>query len=222
MPACLPQPVRPFRNTRGGILGWLAGGLVVLVAAGALAWMVLLPGALQSRFNAATGAQLRVQGLMGDPFAGRASVTGWTLRADAAPNARVLARGGSSSIFTPDWRATLATDPYGTAVIDTLDLAVTEVVLAPDASGAWPLLSLAAACGLPYEKTGPAGDGPRIRIQRLRLAVETAVVLDARTGAEIPVRIAWRGEFRDLDHTRPILAALLEAVREAPPPAAGP
>ncbi len=221
MPARPPLRPRRLRGARGGVLGWLAGGLVVLAAAGALAWMLLLPGALQSRFAAATGAQLRVQGLMGDPFAGRATVTGWTLRAADDPAARVLARGGPSAILTPDWRATLATDPRGTAVIDLLDLTITEAVLAPDATGAWPLLSLAAACGLPYEKTGAVGEGPNIRVKLLRLRVETAIVLDARTGAEVPVRIAWRGEFRDIDHSRPVLAALLAAVRAAPPAATG-
>jgi hypothetical protein len=200
------------------VLGWLLGGLITLAAAATLAWMLLLPGVVQSRLASPTGAQLRVQGLMGDPFAGRATVTGWTLRASAAPDARVLARGGASEIASADWRAALATDPEtGVATIDSLRLSVTEAVLAPDASGAWPLLALAAAAGLPYEKNGPVGRGPRVRVRHLALSVETARVRDARTGAEVPVRIAWQGEFRDVDHTRPLLAALLAAVRTAPP-----
>ena len=207
---------RPRSGTRGGVLAWLAGGLVFLAAAATLAWMLLLPVAVQSRFAAATGAQLLVRGLMGDPFAGRAAVTGWTLKADAAPGSRVLARGGASSVVAPDWQAALDAAPGETAVIDSIDLAITEAVLAPDAKGTWPLLALAAAAGLPYEKDGPAGDGPRVKIKRLRLAVETVIVRDAHTGRDTPVRIAWRGEFQNLGNTKPILAALLAAVRGAP------
>ena len=207
---------RPRSGARGGILAWLAGGLVFLAAAAALAWMLLLPVAVQSRFAAATGAELLVRGLMGDPFAGRATVTGWTLRASASPRAPVLARGGASTVVASDWQSALNADPDGTAVIDSMELTVTEAVLAPDAKGAWPLLALAAAAGLPYEKGGSAGDGPRVTIKRLRLAVDTVIVRDAHSGRDTPVRIAWRGEFQNLDHTRPVLAALLAAVREAP------
>jgi len=217
MPMRLPRrPRYRHSGTRGGVLAWLAGGLVFLAAAATLAWMLLLPVAVQSRFSAATGAQLLVRGLMGDPFSGRATVTGWTLNANASPGSRVLARGGASKIVAPDWQAALAAEPGGTAVIDSLDLAVTEAVLAPDAKGAWPLLSLAAAAGLPYEKDGPSGDGPRVKIKHLRLAVETVVVRDARTGRDTPVRIAWHGEFQNLGNTKPVLTALLAAVREAP------
>ncbi len=214
----MPRLLRPrFRpGARGGILVRLVGGLVFLAAAATLAWMLLLPLAVQSRFASATGAQLLVRGLMGDPFAGRATVTGWTLRAGPAPDAPVLARGGASEIAAADWQAALSSGPGGTALIDSLDLAVTEAVLAPDAKGAWLLLALAATAGLPYEKAGPVGEGPRVKIARLRLAVETVVIRDARTGRETSVRIAWRGEFRNLTQTKPVLAALLAAARTAP------
>lgn len=195
------------------MLAWLAAGLVFCAALGVLAWMLLLPAAAQTRFSAATGgAELRVQGLMGDPFAGRATVTGWTLRASAAPKAPVLARGGASEIVSTRWQAALAADPEnGVAVIDSLTLRASELVLAPDSQGRWPLLALGASAGLPYERGGKIGDGPRVRVKLLRLSVDTVVVRDAATGRDTPVRIGWRGEFKDLDHSRPVVAALLAA-----------
>ncbi|MCU0792932.1 MAG: hypothetical protein MUE42_08800 [Opitutaceae bacterium] len=208
------RAARPQSTRRGGVIAWCLGALATMAAIVVLGWMLLLPGVVQSRFLAATGAQLRFQGLMGDPFAGRATVTGWTLHASAAPDARLLARGGPSEITAADWRAALATDPTdGVATIDSLRLTITDALLAPDAKGTWPLLALGAASGLPYELNGPIGQTPRIRIRHLALAVDTVRVRDGRTGAEVPVRIAWRGEFRDVTHTRPILTALLAAVR---------
>lgn len=196
-------------------------GLLILAAAGALAWMLLLPAAVQSRFAAATGAELSVRGLMGDPFAGRATVSGWTLRADTSPEAAVLARGGASRVVTSDWRAALDENASGadTLIIDRLELDVAEARLTPAPDGTWPLLGLAAAAGLPFEKNGPAGEGPRLSVRHLKLAVDTLVVRDARTQADTAVRIAWRGEFENVDHSRPVFDALLEAVRAATAPA---
>jgi hypothetical protein len=209
--------MRPCQAERGGILGWLTAGLLVVAASGVLAWMLLLPAVMQSRFTAATGAELSLRGLMGDPFAGRATVTGWTLHAGPDSAASVLAHGGRSTLVATDWRAALDASSGEPAVIDSLDLAITEAVLAPDTRGAWPLLALAAASGLPYEKNGPTGVGPRVTIKRLRLAVGSVIIRDAHTGREKTVPIAWRGEFRDLDHSRPLVAALLEAARTAVP-----
>lgn len=207
-------------TARPAASGHIVSGLIAVVAvlgAGAvLAWMLLLPFAMQAKFLAATGAELRISGLMGDPFSGRARVTGWILRRDASAQAPILARGGPSSVFASTWReAFVAKTNLGPVVIDELNLHITEAFLAPDARGEWPLLALGAAAGLPFEIAGPIGDGPRVRIRHLQLFVEKVRVLDARTGAETTVRIAWRGEFRDLDHTRPVLTALLAAVRAA-------
>ncbi len=201
------------RSTRGGVFGWLAAGLVFCAALGALAWMMLLPAMAQTRFAAATGgAELRVQGLMADPFSGRATVTGWTLRASPAPTAPILARGLSSEVVATRWQAALAADPEtGVAVIDSLTLRASELVLAPDSKGRWPLLVLGASAGLPYERGGKIGDGPRVRVKLLRLSVDTVIVRDSSTGRDTPVRIGWRGEFKDLDHSRPVIAALLAA-----------
>ena len=174
--------------------------------------MLLLPVAAQTRFAAATGTELRLQGLMGDPFAGRATVTGWTLRASDAPQAPVLARGGAAEIISTDWQAALgAGGDRDTVVIDSLTLHAAELFLAPDAKGRWPLLALGASAGLPYERGGKTGEGPRVRIAHLKLSVDNVVVRDAATGRDTPVRVAWRGEFRDLDHSRPVVAALLAA-----------
>jgi hypothetical protein len=199
------------RRPRGGILAWLAAGLVFCSALAVLAWILLLPVAAQSRFSAATGAELRVQGLMGDPFAGRANVTGWTLRASATPGAPLLARGGASEIVSTGWRAALGASTTKTVVIDKLTLRVGELVLAPDAKGQWPLLSLGAAADIPYERGGKIGDGPRVRVKHLLLEVGTVVVRDATTARDTPVRVDWSGEFRDLEHSRPVVAALLAA-----------
>ncbi len=212
-----PGPLLLRLRRRGGIAGWALGALVFCVAFGVLAWMLLLPGVAQARFATATGgAELRVRGLMGDPFAGRATVTGWTLRASAEPDARVLARGGASEVVSSDWRVALGATPAGGVVtIDSLTLRATEIVLAPDAQGRWPLLALGASAGLPYERGGKVGDGPRVRVRHLRLAVDTVVVRDATSGRDTPVRVDWRGEFRDLDHSRPVVAALLAAAAGA-------
>lgn len=200
-------------DARGGALGWLLAALVFCAALGVLAWIVVLPSLAQKRFAATTGgAELRVQGLMGDPFAGRATVTGWTLRASAAPDAPVLAHGGASQLVAAQWRAALGADPEaGVAVIDSLTLHATELVLAPNAKGQWPLLALGASAGIPYERGGKVGEGPRVRLNHLRLRVDTLVVRDSTTGRDTPVRIDWQGEFRDLDHSRPVVAALLAA-----------
>lgn len=214
------RPGRPRRRTRGGVLGWIIGALVVCAALAVLAWMLVLPAVAQSRFAAATGAELRVQGLMGDPFAGRATVTGWTLRASADPKSPVLARGGASELVSSAWQAALAADPEtGVAIVDSLTLHATELLLAPDAKGRWPLLALGASAGLPYERRGKVGEGPRVRVKHLRLVVDTVVVRDAATKRDVPVRIDWRGEFRDLDHSRPVVAALLAAAAGKKPPA---
>lgn len=212
----------PRRARSGGILARVLGGLLVLAAAGALAWMLLLPAAVESRFAAATGSELSLRGLMGDPFAGRATVGEWTLRASSSPEAPVLARGGASRVVTTDWRAALGeTSPQAdTFVIDRLDLDVAEARLTPAPDGTWPLLGIAAAAGLPFEKNGAAGDGPRLSVRHLKLTVDTLVVRDARTDAETSVRIAWRGEFENVDHSRPVFDALLEAVRAATAPSA--
>ncbi|MEO0056117.1 MAG: hypothetical protein RLZZ50_2064 [Verrucomicrobiota bacterium] len=204
----------PLRHpSRGGIFGWLVATLVFCAALGAIAWMLLLPAVAQTRFAAATGgAELRVLGLMGDPFSGRATVTGWTLRASPSSTAPVLARGGASEIIATRWQAALAADPEtGVAFIDSLTLRASELILAPDAKGRWPLLALGASAGLPYERGGKIGDGPRVRVKLLRLSVDTVIVRDSSTGRDTPVRIGWRGEFKDLDHSRPIVAALLAA-----------
>ncbi|MBC8010942.1 MAG: hypothetical protein H7067_12695 [Burkholderiales bacterium] len=201
------------------MLIWVLGGVLLCAASVLLAWMLLLPGAVQSRLSAATGAQFSVQGLMGDPFAGRATATGWTLRASPALDSPLLARGGATEIVASDWRAALAGENAGSIVIDRLDLVISEAVLAPDKKGSWRLLALAAGAGLPYERDGKIGEGPRLRIAHLRLSVETLIVRDAKTGRDTPVHIAWRGEFRELEHTRPVVAALLAAARgEAPAP----
>lgn len=199
---------------QGGVIAWLLGGLLICAALATLAWMLLLPGLVQSRFSAASGgAQLSLQGLMGDPFAGRASVTGWQLRASAATDAPVLAEGKTSRLLASDWQRALEARAGSTVVLDAAELHVTRLVLAPDAAGKWPLLALAAAAGLPYERHGPVGaESPRVRVKNLLLRVDAVVVRDARTGRDQAVRIDWRGEYRDLDHTRPVVAALLAAV----------
>jgi len=197
---------------RGGVLATLAAALVFCAALAVLAWMLLLPVAAQSRFASSTGTELRVQGLMGDPFSGRATVTGWTLRSAPSPQAPVLARGGASEIISTDWQAALGLgEEKKTVLIDSLTLHATELHLAPDAKGRWPLLSLGASVGIPYERGGKIGAGPRVKIKRLDLFVDTVVVRDAASGRDTPVRIGWRGEFRDLDHSRPVVAALLAA-----------
>jgi hypothetical protein len=216
-----PRPSRSPRASanrsprlRGGALGWLIGGLVFLVAAGVLAWMVLLPAAVESRFAAATGADLRLQGLAGDPFSGKANVTGWTLRETGAPGSPMIARGAASSLHAPGWRGSFDASEGELVVIDRLDIHLVEARLAPDADGRWPLLAIAAASGLPYERGGPVGDeSPRLRIKKLRLRVDTIHVRNAATGQETPVAINWIGEFSELDHTRPVVAALLAAAR---------
>lgn len=218
----IPRPSRLPRNRRrGGVLGWLAAALVFCTALAVLAWMLLLPAAVQSRFAGATnGAELRVQGLMGDPFSGRATVTGWTLRASDAPDAPVLARGAASEMIAADWQSALRSAGKDEPVtINRVTLHATELFLAPDNQGRWPLLALGAAVGLPYERGGKTGGNPRLRVKHLRLAVDTVVVRDANGGRDTPVRVDWRGEFRDLDHTRPVVAALLAAAagRQATP-----
>ena len=194
------------RRTRGGVLGWLVGALVFGAALAVLAWMLLLAGLAQARFAAGTGgAELRLRGLMGDPFAGRATVTGWTLRVSADPKSPVLARGAASEIVSSGWQAALGiTGPgKGPVVIDKLVLTATELVLAPDAQGRWPLLALGASAGLPYERGGKTGDGPRVRIQHLKLNVDTVIVRDAATGrtlqraAEIGTGQALSLQFHD-------------------------
>ena len=149
---------------------------------------------------------------MGDPFAGRATVTGWTLRASSSPQAPLLARGGTAEIVSADWQAALGADSdRDKIVIDSLTLHATELFLAPDAKGRWPLLALGASAGLPYERSGKIGDGPRVRVAVLKLRVDNLIVRDAATGRDTPVRIDWSGEFRDLEHSRPVVAALLAA-----------
>ncbi len=201
-------------SRRGGVLGWLIGGLVFLAAAAVLAWMVLLPTAVESRFASATGASLRLKGLAGDPFSGRASVAGWTLRETDSPGSLLLARGSATSLLAPGWRGSYNASDGENVVIDRLDIHLVEAHLAPDANGRWPLLAIAAAAGLPYELGGPVGDeSPRVRIKKLRLRVDTILVRNATTGRETPVRIDWSGEFSELDHTRPLVTALLAAAR---------
>ncbi len=214
----IPRPpgvlatISPLRRARGGVLAWIAAAMVFCAAVSVLAWMLLLPLAAQARLAAATGAELRVQGLMGDPFAGRATVTGWTLRASSDSKAPILARGGASEIVSTDWQAALGTGgEKEVVVIDSLNLHAAELHLAPDAKGRWPLLALGAAAGLPYERGGKIGDGPRVRVKNLRLRVDKVVVRDAASGREVPVRIDWQGEFRDLEYSRPVVAALLAA-----------
>jgi hypothetical protein len=200
------------RPARGGVLAWIAAALVFCAALAVLAWMLLLPVVAQTRFASATGTELRLRGLMGDPFAGRATVTGWTLRATSSPQAPVLARGGASEIVSADWQAALgASGDRDTIVIDSLTLHAAELHLAPDAKGRWPLLALGASAGLPYERDGKVGDGPRMRVTLLTLRVDNIVIRDATTGRDTSVRIDWSGEFRDLDHSRPVVAALLAA-----------
>lgn len=210
------SPLHRSRPRRGGVAGWALGALVFCAALAVLAWMLLLPGLAQTRFNAATGgAELRLRGLMGDPFTGRATVAAWTLRASDGPGAPVLARGGASEIVSTDWRVALGGAPVGgAATIDSLTLRVTEMTLSPDAQGRWPLLALGASAGLPYERGGKVGDGPRVRVKLLRLSVDTVVVRDGATGRDTPVRLDWRGEFRDLEHSRPVVAALLAAAAD--------
>lgn len=199
-------------SRRGGVWPWLIGGLVCCAALAVLAWMVLLPGAVQAKLAAATGGQFKLEGLMGDPFSGRATAKSWTLRASASPESPILARGTAAEIVASGWRDTLSEDGPDTVVIDRLDLTVAEAVLAPDVNGTWRLLTLAAGSGLPYERGGKIGETTaHVRIKHLRLSVETLIVRDAKTDLETPVRIAWRGEFHDVDHTRPVVAALLAA-----------
>ncbi len=199
---------------RGGVGAWLLGGLLICGALATLAWMLLLPGLVQSRFSTLSGgAALSLQGLMGDPFAGRATVTGWQLRASQDPNAKILAEGKTSQLLATDWQRALDARPGASVVLDSAEIHATRLVLAPDADGKWPLLALAAAAGLPYESRGPIGaEAPRVRVKKLLLRVDAVVVRDARTGRDQTVRIDWRGEYRDLDHSRPIVAALLAAV----------
>lgn len=213
-------------HRRGGVCGWLLGGVAVLAALAVLAWMLLLPGVVESRLAAVTGAQFRVQGLMGDPFAGRATARGWVLHAADDPASPVLARGGRSEIVVADWRAAMEAaggESAGSAPasleVDRLDLTILEANLAPDTKGAWPLLALAASAGLPYERGGKVGDAAPIKVKLLRLRVETVTVRDAATGRETPVRIDWRGEFRDVDHAKPIVAELLAAAAKGAPAA---
>jgi len=218
-----PAPTRPtspspsvpvFAHRKGGVFTWLIGGLVFLAAAAVLVWMLLLPAAVESRFAATTGASLRLQGLAGDPFSGKATVTGWTLRENDTPTSPVLARGAASALHAPDWQGNFNRSGGELVVIDQLDIHLFDARLAPDPDGRWPLLAIAAAAGLPYERGGPIGDeSPRLLIKKLRLRVDTILVRDAATGRETPVRIDWRGEFTELDHTRPIVAALLAAAR---------
>lgn len=204
----------PWAPRRGGVLGTVLAGLAVASACVVLGWMLLLPVVAQSRFSAATGADLRLQGLMGDPFAGRATVTGWTLRADPSPGAALLARGGAAELIAPGWRAAWTAETAEPLVIESLDLHLTEVRLAPDARGRWPLLAALAALGLPYEAGGRIGpDVAPLRLVRLRLMVDDVIVRDAGSGREVARPIAWSGEFRDLDHARPVVAALLAAAR---------
>jgi len=203
-----------FSSRRAGVLGSTLAGLVLVSAIFVLAWMLLLPLVAQERFIAATGAELRLQGLMADPFAGRATVTGWTLRAAAAPDSAVLARGGVAALVAPSWRAAWNAGAGAPLVIESLDLHFTEVRLAPDARGQWPLLSALAALGLPYEQGGRTGpEAVLLRLARLRLKVDTVVVRDAATGRDVARPVAWSGEFSELDHTRPVVAALLAAAR---------
>jgi hypothetical protein len=214
------RPHQPASPARGGILGWLLAALVFCSALAVLGWMLLLPAYAQTRVSTAVGgAELRVRGLMGDPFAGRATVTGWTLRAagPGATEAPLLARGGASEIVSQAWHTALGATPPdgGFLLIDRLTLRATELHLAPDADGRWPLLALGATAGLPYERGGKIGDSPRVRVKHLVLQVETVLVRDATTGRDTPVRIDWRGEFRDLEHSRPVVAALLAAAAAA-------
>lgn len=215
MPDNFSKPrASPTRSSRGGIIAWLLGGLLICGALATLAWMLLLPGLVQSRFSTLSGgAALNLKGLMGDPFTGRATVTSWQLRASEAADAPVLAEGKTSQLLAADWQRALDARPGATVALDSAEIHVTRLVLAPDAAGKWPLLALAAAAGLPYERNGPIGaESPRVRVKKLLLRVDTVVVRDARTRRDQTVRIDWRGEYRDLDHSRPIVAALLAAV----------
>ena len=200
-------------SLRGGILAWLAASLVFCSAAAVLAWMLLLPLAAQVRFATTTGAQLRLLGLMSDPFAGAATVTGWTLRASEAPGAPLLARGGAASVSAPAWHTVLIREPGATLVVERLDLVIGEAHLAPDATDHWPLLAVLAASGLPYERGGAIGNGPRVLIKKLHLSVQTVVVRNAATGRDTAVRVDWVRDFKDLDHLRPLVTALLAATR---------
>lgn len=210
-------PVGLIRETsphRAGILGSTLAGLVVVTAILLLAWMLLLPLVAQERFGAATGAELRLQGLMADPFAGRATATGWILRAGAAPDSALLARGGAALLVAPGWRAAWNAEAGTPLVIESLDLHFTELRLAPDACGQWPLLSALAALGLPYEQGGRIGpEAVPLRLVRLRLKVDSVLVRDASTDREVTRPVHWSGEFRELDHSRPVVAALLAAAR---------
>ncbi|MCX6937220.1 MAG: hypothetical protein NTU80_04875 [Verrucomicrobia bacterium] len=181
----------------------------------ALGWMLLLPLVAQERFAATTGAQLQVQGLMGDPFSGTATVTAWTLRAGESATAPVLARGGAARAVAPNWSAALDAAPSTRIEIEKLELNVTEARLLPDAAGRWPLLAVCSAAGLPYERGGAVGTASRVRIRHLHLRVETLVVRDAASGRETRVRVDWTGDFADLDHLRPVVTALLDASRTA-------
>lgn len=206
----LPDP----SPRRAGVLGSVLAGLVLASAVLVLGWMLLLPLVAQERFVAATGAELRLQGLMADPFAGRATVTGWTLRAAAAPEASLLARGGAAELVAPGWRAVWSAATETSLVIESLDLHFTELRLAPDARGQWPLLSALASLGLPYEQGGRTGpEAVPLRLTRCRLKVDTVIVRDAATGREVARPVAWSGEFHELDHARPVVAALLAAAR---------
>jgi hypothetical protein len=197
------------------VLAWLTAGLMFSSAALALGWMLLLPLVAQERFAATTGAQIKVQGLMGDPFGGTATVAGWTLRADESAAAPVLARGGAARAVVPNWSTALEAASGRHIDIEKLELSVTEARLLPDAAGRWPLLAVCAAAGLPYERGGAIGTGPRVLIRRLHLRVETLVVRDAASGRETRVRVDWTGDFTDLDHLRPVVTALLAASRRA-------
>ena len=200
-------------SRRGGVLVWRIGAALVCAALGVLAWMVVLPRAVESRLAAVTGARFQVTGLMGDPFGGRATATGWVLRATDAENAPVLARGGRAEIVVPDWRGAIGDGGAKPEKfeIERLDLNITDLDLSPDATGAWPVLALAAAAGMPYEHGGKIGPSPRLRVKRLKLRVAQVTVKDAATGRATPMRIDWQGEFRDLDHSRPVVTALLAA-----------
>ena len=75
---------RPRRRSHGGCLVRLLLLLVVVAAAGALAWMLFLPGAVASQLRARTGFEVSVASLSCNVFSGRLAVRGLVLRNPAS------------------------------------------------------------------------------------------------------------------------------------------
>ena len=179
--------------------------LAGLFALAALAWMTLLPWAVERGLRAATGFDVRIAVLSANPFTGRVAV-------------RDLAVDNPPGYPAPDFvrlrglradAGILASAFSGQVVIDTLDVDVGKIELVRRREGALNASEFMAAFSKP--KAGPAGAAParplKYLVKSLHLRVDQLVVADFSGAApdEKAYRLAIDQTYANVTDARQLL-----------------